>query len=229
MTGQEESQKVEINEVHIESVFNDNIPHVGEQIFESLNTEDLIQCLKVSITWKTIAEKILLKRWKGKLLEVCQNGKPEIARILLDNLASDSTELNATNKNGSNVLMIACKKGHKNVVKLILDHPRCNQMDINAKDNDGNTALIYACFNGHKDVVQLLLDHPRCKDMDINAKDNDGMTALLYACYNGHKDVVQLLLEHPRCKNIRGGTGLARPESPTRPEPFFQAFLGLEA
>ena len=27
----------------------------------------------------------------------------------------------------------------------------------------------------------------------------------------------------------RGGTGLARPESPTRPEPFFQAFLGLEA
>ena len=46
----------------IEAIINNRIPHVGEQIFENQNTNDLIQCLEVSRSWKSLAENVLLKR-----------------------------------------------------------------------------------------------------------------------------------------------------------------------
>ena len=53
----------------MDKVINPGIPHVGEQVFESLETDDLIQCLEVSQTWKFLAENVLLQRWKGKMFE----------------------------------------------------------------------------------------------------------------------------------------------------------------
>ena len=64
--------------VHIDTIINLGIPHVGENIFASLEADDLIQCRKVLDTWKVLAAKILLVQWKGKLLEACQEGKTEI-------------------------------------------------------------------------------------------------------------------------------------------------------
>ena len=53
----------------MDKIINLGIPHVGEQIFENLDTDNLVQFLKVSRTWKVLAQNVLLKRWKGKMFE----------------------------------------------------------------------------------------------------------------------------------------------------------------
>ena len=55
----------------MEKVINLGIPHVSEQIFESLETQELIKCLKVSETWKILAGNVMIKRFKGKMLDDC--------------------------------------------------------------------------------------------------------------------------------------------------------------
>ena len=62
----------------MEKVINLQIPHVGEKIFEIIDTYDLIKWLKVSNTWRILAENVLLKRWKGKMIEACRHGKFKI-------------------------------------------------------------------------------------------------------------------------------------------------------
>ena len=46
----------------MEKVINLHIPHVGENIFENIDTDDLIKWLKVSKTWKVLAENVLPKK-----------------------------------------------------------------------------------------------------------------------------------------------------------------------
>ena len=53
----------------LNKVINLGIPHVGELIFESLDTPELIKCLEVSETWRELAENVLIKKWKGKMNE----------------------------------------------------------------------------------------------------------------------------------------------------------------
>ena len=57
----------------MDKIINLGIPHIAEQIFESIDTQGLIECLKVSETWKVLAENVLIKRWKGKLFEASNN------------------------------------------------------------------------------------------------------------------------------------------------------------
>ena len=73
----------------MEKVINLGIPHVAEQIFESIETDGLIECLKVSETWKVLAENVLIKRWKGKIFEACKNGETKVVQLLLERCDSD--------------------------------------------------------------------------------------------------------------------------------------------
>ena len=63
-------------------VINLGIPHIGEQVLENIDTDELIKCLKVSETWKILAENVLFKRWKGHIFEACEGGKVEIVKII---------------------------------------------------------------------------------------------------------------------------------------------------
>ena len=107
----------------MDAIINHGIPHVGEQIFESLENEELIQCLKVSQTWQVLAENILFKRWKGKFFETCEYGKAEIVKILLDRSEISEIDVIARDSCGRTVFMWACYISHKGVVKMLLDHP----------------------------------------------------------------------------------------------------------
>ena len=49
----------------LNEVINLGIPHVGELIFESIDTPELFQCALVSETWKILTESVLIKRWKN--------------------------------------------------------------------------------------------------------------------------------------------------------------------
>ena len=68
----------------MEKVINLGIPHIGEKIFENIDTPGLLQCRAVSETWKALADNVLLKRYKsnGKIIEACETGLTEIVKIL---------------------------------------------------------------------------------------------------------------------------------------------------
>ena len=46
----------------MDKVINLGIPHVGELIFESIDTPGLINFMEVSQTWRELAENVLVKR-----------------------------------------------------------------------------------------------------------------------------------------------------------------------
>ena len=200
----------------MEKVINLGIPHVGEQIFESIERdEDLVEFLKVSETWKIIAGKVLLKRWKKAnfhknvkdvLIKACRDGKTEILKVLLD-IGDDETfqtikeQLNETRYGWEEepLFAIACRKGHKGVVQLLLDYHSDLNFDLNAKSSYGDTAFMLACQIGDPDVVQLMLEKSDI-GIDLNAKSKDGITAFMYACMQGHrpndKNIFLLLLNN---------------------------------
>ena len=143
-------------------VINLGILHGDEHAFESIDTPALTKCLEVSPTLKFLAENLLIKGWKGKMLEACKSGETKVVQLLLERFNSEESGLNSKDKIGMTGFMWACKEGHKDVVKLLLDHSE--RIDLNARDNRGWTAFMQACYNGHKDVVQLLLEHSK----DVN-------------------------------------------------------------
>ena len=198
------------NTTNLEHVINLRIPHVGEQIFKSISNDTLIQCLKVSETWKVLVEPILAQRHKGKMNEACRAGKAEIVKLLLENYNPEENGLNATNSfNEFRPFTSACQQGHADVVKLLLEHSD-GKIDLNAKSH-GNTGFSWACTKGYKDIVKLLLTHSDGK-IDLNAKDDVEQTAFLQACFFGRTDVVQLMLEHHEeidfnAKDYKGWTG----------------------
>ena len=102
----------------LNEVINLGMPHIGELIFESIDTSELIKCLEVSQTWKELAENVLIKRWKGKMFEACKNGQTKVVQLLLECYNAEESGLNIKDNNGINALMVACKNGHKDVVKF---------------------------------------------------------------------------------------------------------------
>ena len=62
----------------MDKVINHGMPHIGERIFESIDTPGLIKCLDVSQTWRDLAENVLVKRWKGKMLLACKMEKQKL-------------------------------------------------------------------------------------------------------------------------------------------------------
>ena len=173
-------------------VINLGIQHADEHAFESIDTPALTKCLEVSPTLKFLAENLLIKGWKGKMLEACKSGETKVVQLLLERFNSEESGLNSKDKIGMTGFMWACYNGHKDVVQLLLDHSE--KIELNARSNNGNTAFTCACLNGHKDVVKLLLDN--FERIDLNAINNSGRTALMAACQSGQKDVVKLILDH---------------------------------
>ena len=128
----------------MDKVINFGMPHVGEQIFESIDTPGLFQFALVSETWKILAENVLIKRWKGKMFEACQNGETKIVQLLLERCSSEESGLNIKDNYGRTTLIIACQNGHKDVVQLLLDHSE--RIEMNARSNNGKTAFMLACI-----------------------------------------------------------------------------------
>ena len=102
----------------MEKIINLDIPHIGEQIFESINTKGLVKCLSVSMTWQKLAENVLLKRHKGRLFEACVREPSQVVKILLERSEKDVSDLNQlnlcsnvrfANKDYFTPFMIACR------------------------------------------------------------------------------------------------------------------------
>ena len=72
------------HESPIEMIINLRIPHIGENIFSHFNTEELIQLLFVSETWRFLAENALLQRFRGQTFKASQKRKTEILKVILE-------------------------------------------------------------------------------------------------------------------------------------------------
>ena len=81
----------------MDKVINLGIPHIAENIFESIDTPELFECALVSETWKILAENVLIKRWKSKISEACQNGETKVVQPLLEYCNPEESELNIKN------------------------------------------------------------------------------------------------------------------------------------
>ena len=180
----------------MDKIINLGIPHVAENIFESIDTPELVQCALVSETWKVLAENVLLKRWNGKIVEASKCGETKVVQLLLEH----SNQTDEEHYQFSVALMTATRHGHKDVVGLLLDRSNTNGINICLSARYWkilcDPPFMIACINGCKEVVQMFLNFGSNHDIDVNARDKSGDTAFIHACRNGHKDVVQLLLDY---------------------------------
>ena len=142
----------------MENIINLAIPHLGEHIFEATCTQGLIQCRMVSTLWKDVAEKTLLKRWKGKIFEASQDGFTEVVKLLLECDRECIENINTKDGDGMTPFLVACKNGRSEVVKLFLDHPGSN-IEYTAKDNEDRSAFLLACQYGNAQTVKLLMKY----------------------------------------------------------------------
>lgn len=121
----------------------------------------------------------------NSLMVACQNGRTEIAGLLI---ATKEYDLNQRNKNGRTCLHVAVEHGHKEVSKLLL----LLGADVNVPDDiGGTTPLIMAIGNNNMEILDMLMEY----SVNVIQPDKCGRTPLHYACIAKSEYSVRQLLE----------------------------------
>ncbi len=97
----------------------------------------------------------------------------------------NGVEVNATDSNQRNLLLIATNKSLTEMAKLLVKHGA----DVNQQALNLDSAFLYAGASGQTELVQLYLDHGA--RFDVFNRYNG--TALIPACERGHVETVRLL------------------------------------
>ena len=122
--------------------------------------------------------------YSNPLLHASRQGKPDIARLLLDHLADVGVE----DEGRKTPLHHASLWSTAETVHLLLD---CGA-NPNAEDIHGQTPLHLASSVGNTETVRSLLDRGARTDV----RDNDGMTPLQVASMRGRSEIVHMLTEY---------------------------------
>ena len=137
------------------------------------------------------------------LHKACRSKESTIDKIkqLVD---YDSSQLNASNKNGYLPLHLAAKHDDPNVFKYVLAYYGIEK--VNASTRNGLTSLHIASFYGLTDNVNALLERP---GIYVNALDSKGNTSLHLASAKPHIEIIRNLKKHPIClDSIQNKNGL---------------------
>ena len=197
----------------MDKVINLDIPHIGELIFQGIDTPGLIKCLEVSETWKILAENVLIKRIKSfkdkmdgdgySLLQLaCIYNQPETVQFLLDSWIQFDIDINATDRNGWTLLHLAAKHGHDKVAKILLEASLEHDINVNAYDFQKLTPFTIACINGHLEVAKLMIQQSRIYEIDLNLFDYMGNSAMHYAIKNKHLEIARVMIDESKAKGI---------------------------
>ena len=118
------------------------------------------------------------------LTTCCKNGSYHF----LEKLIKENVNLEYTNKQGQNGLMLASQHGYSKIVSLLLE----NGANFDTKDKiNNNTALMIACRYGHLDCVKILLKNGAC----LNDIGENGYNSFLMAVQSGNKELVNFLIK----------------------------------
>lgn len=118
------------------------------------------------------------------LLEACQTGDLEIAKLLLTLVGSD---VNCHGENDATPLQLAVQHGHEDLIEFLLTQGA----DLEAEDFNGRTALHYAAVEKNLGVLDILLK----KGANICATDHNDAYPLHHAVGAGIQDNAFVLCE----------------------------------
>lgn len=119
----------------------------------------------------------------------CRHGSLKSINKLLD----AGADVNATDREGFNVLMSVCKGDREYLVPLLVNLG----VNIDAQDNSGRTALMHAAINWKENMVEELLKF----NPDTSIVDKDGKNAIEYAIrasYHFDARAFRLIAEYER-------------------------------
>ena len=183
--------------------------HIGEQIFEQLESQTFTNCRLVSKSWKTFVDNerissfqmikfmvdvadAYLKKFLMKRNPECCMEFSKCVYFIYENYPKD--HLN-DQKNPPKLLYINAKLGW-------IDGPYSRRLKFwdetcHPKDYFGATLLHSAATDGNLQVYELLTE----KALDKNPQNNFGITPLHLAAHYGHLEICQLIIENVQDKN----------------------------
>jgi ankyrin repeat protein len=119
------------------------------------------------------------------LMFAALNGNLALTKSLLDR----GSDVEYSNPNGINALIVAASKNHTEAALLLLD--RGANIDPICPEN-GFTPLMYSCYLKNSDLASRLL-----KDgADVNIESTQHITSLWWAIRCGDLEIIRLLVEH---------------------------------
>ena len=183
------------DKIPIEEIFEKypwfGFPHIFEKIFDELDNKSLMNCRKVSATWRSFLENekfVCLRRikkygrnmvyftnqWKKVIKKRPQQEIIELSRAveLFFSLSSSSLTRQYA------PLHIAAGNGMLELSECIIEKTGIS----NPRTSDGYTALHEAAKQGHLVVCELIVE----KSTDKNPETIHGFTPLYYAAGRGH-------------------------------------------
>ena len=177
-------------------------PHLGEQIFQQLDYQNLVRCKMVSRSWLSCVEEQnfyyiqLIKAFTNCSDELLKNVLQKSKLEAVIELAYDVFNVYTKPKEIFNRMPIheAAENGLFDVCQLSIDE------FSNPMDENWQTPLHLASANGHLSICQLILDANTDKDEDFNTveslRDKNGQTPLHFAAKNGHQAICDLLIKN---------------------------------
>ena len=145
-------------------LLSENVPHILEKIFLSLDFTSFLSCLGVSKTWnKVLTSKSLLEKSKRKFGEniklelrfAAQSGQADLIRNILTSGLVSKEDLDFSAYRKRSPLMQATTYGHEEIAIMLLDAGA----DPNGVDATYSTTPLHeACKQGHEKFIKLLID-----------------------------------------------------------------------
>ena len=196
----------------LSKVLGENIPHIREQIFLSLDYKSYKACFEVCQEWRKIlksesfqkkAKKVFEREIDQDRLDLVEASFDGNTERIIQLLSTDMLNINGEVRTRNYVqvhpirrnyyrrvrpLTVAAGNGMTNAVKLLLERGA----DPNMTDGWNNTPLHNAVKIWDKDSVRLLLD----KGADLNIRNKDGNTPLAVILHEGggaNKEIVLAL------------------------------------
>ena len=109
--------------------------------------------------------------------------------------APNAIDVDISDHNGKNALMVAAKLGDDQTVNYLLSLGA----DPNAENNNGGTPIMFAAISGNVSIIKQLIG----LDVDVNLKGSNGWGALMIASAKGHIEATRLLIKAGADVNTR--------------------------
>ena len=185
-------------------------PQIAQQIFEQLDSKNLVNCREVAKSWQEhidnkklnwiqIVEIPTVLQYEDTYLHVAaKTGQTEMFEMILEN----EEKKNPRNRFGVTPFHQICRNGFLQLAEMIVQESYELNIELNSKDGSGRTAFHEACRKGQPEIVEILIEKIREINIEPNAKDDYGLTAFHLACLNDDPKVIEMIIENSKELNV---------------------------